>query len=124
MRARGSLRSLALSALSLVAITLRPTAAGAVPTEPGELVNPLSSAMQCQNCHTYDNAEEHADQPLYAPFLGWQGSMMANAARDPVFWAGVAIASQDEETPGTTAECIRCHSPRAFLEGQIGRAHV
>jgi MYXO-CTERM domain-containing protein len=118
MRARGSLRSIALPALSLVAVSVFGAPAGAVPTEPNTLVNPMASAMQCQNCHTFDNAEEHQGDPLYAPFVGWQGSMMANAARDPVFWAGVAIASQDEETPGTTAECVRCHSPRAFVEGR------
>lgn len=44
--------------------------------------------------------------------------MMSNAARDPVFWAGVAIAHQD--SPGTTEECVRCHTPTAFLEGRGG----
>ncbi|MCA9660032.1 MAG: hypothetical protein KC486_16935, partial [Myxococcales bacterium] len=43
---------------------------------------------------------------------------MANAARDPVFWAGVAIAYQDQEAPGETEECVRCHAPHAFVEGR------
>ena len=41
---------------------------------------------------------------------------MANAARDPVFWAGVAIAHQDDAEG--TEDCIRCHAPRAFLQGR------
>lgn len=118
MRDRGSVGFHGFVALSFGATALIASDAAAVPTEPGELVNPLASAQGCQNCHTFENATEHAADPLYAPFVGWQGSLMANAARDPVFWAGVAIASQDEDTPGTTAECVRCHSPRAFLEGR------
>lgn len=86
------------------------------PTEPGTLVNQLDESVSCQLCHTHDNATGHEAEPLYAAFYGWQGSLMANAARDPVFWAGVALASQDH--PGETVDCVRCHSPRAFLEGR------
>ncbi|MCX4241721.1 multiheme c-type cytochrome [Paraliomyxa miuraensis] len=99
-----------------------PSVARADPTVPGELTNPLIEANGCQLCHTYDNATGHEGQPRYAPFYGWQGSMMANAARDPVFWAGVALADQDH--PGETTECIRCHSPRAFLEGRGGATSI
>jgi hypothetical protein len=42
--------------------------------------------------------------------------MMANSARDPLFWAGVDIANQD--SPGVGEWCIRCHAPRAWLEGR------
>ncbi|MCH9682632.1 MAG: cytochrome c family protein [Deltaproteobacteria bacterium] len=104
------------SSLFLALVTLVPQPALAVPTEPNELANPLFQAVDCQNCHTFNNAMGQDDQPLYAPFYGWQGSLMANAARDPVFWAGVALADQDE--PGETIDCVRCHSPRAFLEGR------
>jgi MYXO-CTERM domain-containing protein len=45
--------------------------------------------------------------------------MMANAARDPVFWAGIAVAAQD--VPGGTELCVRCHAPKAFLDG-VGAA--
>jgi hypothetical protein len=92
------------------------TIVAAAPTEPGTLQNPLVAAQNCQNCHSFGNANEHGDQPPYAPYFTWRGSLMANAARDPVFWAGVAIASQD--SPGDTIDCIRCHAPRAFLEGR------
>jgi uncharacterized protein (TIGR03382 family) len=92
------------------------TSVAAAPTEPGTLQNQLVPAQNCQNCHSFPNAMGHEDQPPYAPYFTWRGSLMANAARDPVFWAGVAIASQD--SPGDTEDCIRCHAPRAFLEGR------
>ncbi|MBL4682978.1 MAG: hypothetical protein JKY37_00190 [Nannocystaceae bacterium] len=72
----------------------------------------------CEFCHLYDNADVDSDDAPYAPLRTWQGSLMANAARDPVFWAGVAVA--DADAPGETELCIRCHSPRAFLEGNGG----
>ncbi len=92
-----------------------PAVAHANPTEPGELQNPLDTPGDCLPCHAFPNAQQHAGEPNYSP-IGWQGSMMANAARDPVFWAGVAIAAQDD--PTHTEDCIRCHSPAAFLEGR------
>ncbi|TPV97050.1 MAG: hypothetical protein B7733_01500 [Myxococcales bacterium FL481] len=85
------------------------------PTEPGDLSNPLAPAQDCADCHVFLNPPQHIAEPDYAPWM-WQGSMMANAARDPVFWAGVAIAHQD--APGETQLCIRCHSPQAFLAGR------
>ncbi|MEX1367375.1 MAG: MYXO-CTERM sorting domain-containing protein [Nannocystaceae bacterium] len=106
--------------LCAAALWARPSAAE--PTEPGALVNPLVPSPDCQNCHSFPNAEGHEAQPPYAPFFGWQGSLMANAARDPVFWAAVAIADQDE--PGGTEDCVRCHAPRAFLEGRGGAISI
>ena len=94
----------------------------AAPTEPGGLTNPLVTASTCTNCHSFGNVAPNKDEPYYAPWFGWQGSMMGNAARDPVFWAGVAIANQDE--PGGTVECVRCHSPRAFVEGRGGAISI
>ncbi len=92
--------------------------AQAAPTQPHELANPLVRADQCEYCHSYNNDPAAAAEPLYAPYFTWRGTMMANAARDPVFWAGVAIASQDALEPSETEACIRCHAPRAFLEGR------
>ena len=90
------------------------TTASADPTEPGTLVNPIADADDCDYCHTFPNPEDHMDESPFAPFVTWQGSMMGNTARDPVFWAGVAVAEADhaDEVP----ECIRCHVPAAFLE--------
>jgi hypothetical protein len=41
---------------------------------------------------------------------------MAQAARDPVFHAALAIAEQDASFSGDT--CLRCHAPRAWMEGR------
>jgi len=106
---------LRIAGLASIALSLS-SAAHAAPTEPNTLVHPITPASECQNCHSFGNTDAHADDPLYAPFFGWQGSMMANSARDPVFWAGVAIASQDD--PAGTTDCVRCHAPQAFLEGR------
>jgi MYXO-CTERM domain-containing protein len=92
------------------------SSASAEPTEPGTLVNPLAVANTCDYCHTFGNDDAHLEDPPFAPFPGWQGSMMANSARDPVFWAGVAVADADH--PEEVVDCIRCHVPRAFLENR------
>ncbi|MEM6994027.1 MAG: MYXO-CTERM sorting domain-containing protein [Myxococcota bacterium] len=92
-----------------------PSGVAAAPTEPNSLTNALTAWHNCSACHWFLNPADIADEPSIAP-MAWQGSMMGNSARDPVFWAGVALASQD--APGETEDCIRCHSPRAFLEGR------
>lgn len=92
-----------------------PRAGKAAPTEPNSLTNALTPWHNCSACHWFLNPADFVGEPSIAP-MAWQGTMMGNAARDPVFWAGVALASQD--APGETEDCIRCHSPRAFLEGR------
>jgi hypothetical protein len=81
-------------------------------TQPGDLVNwPLLAPSNCASCHgTYVAGRD------YEPYDSWAGSMMANSARDPLFWAAVDIANQD--VPGSGELCIRCHSPKAWLEGR------
>ncbi|MBD3297795.1 MAG: hypothetical protein GF341_03990 [candidate division Zixibacteria bacterium] len=78
---------------------------GSQPNESGQLQTP----DKCDNCHgDYDvNAE---------PVFNWRGSMMGQAARDPLFYACMAIAEQD--APGSGDLCIRCHSPAGWLEGR------
>jgi hypothetical protein len=46
----------------------------------------------------------------------WSGSLMAQAARDAVFYACLDIAEAD--APGAGDLCIRCHVPKAWLEGR------
>jgi len=97
---------------------LSPGVVAADATQPFGLTNPLVPANECDYCHSFNNAPVDAADPLYSPVFTWRGSMMANSAVDPVFWAGVAIASQDADAPEETEACIRCHSPRAFVEGR------
>ena len=96
-------------------LTILPWTAGAAPTEPLSLEHYVRPNLECSTCHLFLNPPELADEPNVSP-QAYAGSLMANSARDPVFWAGVAIAAQD--APGETEDCIRCHAPVAFLEGR------
>lgn len=78
---------------------------GSQPNQSGQLETP----QKCDNCHGgYDQAVE--------PAFNWRGSMMAQAAHDPLFFACLAIANQDAPDSGDL--CIRCHSPAGWLEGR------
>ncbi len=50
----------------------------------------------------------------------WAGTMMAHSARDPVFYAALAVANKYAAITGeNTGEfCIRCHSPTGWLAGR------
>jgi hypothetical protein len=83
-------------------------------TQPADGVT-LESPNRCLNCHAgYNRAVE--------PGFNWGGSMMAQAARDPLFWATLAVAAQDAiwavGNPNGTDICLRCHLPKGWLEGR------
>ena len=77
-------------------------------TQPRTLTQPLRAPLVCQGCHGL-----YAEYDAYDT---WKGTMMANAARDPLFHAALTVANQD--TPGSGEICIRCHSPPAWLAGR------
>ena len=78
---------------------------GSQPMESGTFTAPGN----CANCHgDYDTDVE--------PYAMWHGSMMAQAARDPLFYAALAIANQD--APESGDYCLRCHAPTGWLEGR------
>lgn len=71
----------------------------------------MGPPASCSGCHGYyDQAVE--------PHENWEGSMMAQAGRDPVFWGALAVAEGD--IPGAGNFCIRCHSPRGWHQGRVG----
>jgi hypothetical protein len=77
-------------------------------TQPRQVGN-LETPDKCDNCHGgYNRAVE--------PAFNWRGGMMANAGRDPIFWATVAIAEQDFDGSGDL--CIRCHSTGGWYAGR------
>ena len=81
-------------------------------TKPGDLAFPdFSDADNCASCHGGGIAGDTS----FLPADTWAGTMMANAARDPVFFASLAIANQDK--PGIGTYCLRCHSPIGFVKG-------
>ena len=71
----------------------------------------IAAANNCGDCHTGFTS----DDLNFTPSATWSGSMMANATRDPLFWAAVDIANQD--VPGVGDFCIRCHTPIGFYKG-------
>lgn len=78
-------------------------------TQENTLSVPIADALNCINCHgNWDEAIE--------PFDNWAGTMMAQATRDPVFHAALAIANQDASFGGDI--CLRCHTPGGWLRGQ------
>lgn len=113
------MRSITILAIVIFGLLLISTAgAQIVPTtlddfflpgsQPGQSGN-IEHPSKCDNCHGgYDQAVE--------PAFNWRGSMMAQAARDPFFYACLAIANQDAPESGDL--CIRCHSPAGWLEGR------
>lgn len=65
--------------------------------------------VSCGTCHGNYN-------PDVEPWHNWRGSMMSQAARDPFFYACMAVAEQD--APGAGDLCIRCHTPGGWQEGR------
>ena len=73
-------------------------------TQPNHLSDEIPSPEGCDFCHT---------EPIYDT---WRGSMMAQAGRDPLLWAALAVANVD--APGAGEYCLRCHTPKGWLEGR------
>lgn len=68
----------------------------------------------CARCHSM-----YASDGDYEPFDSWRGSMMANAERDMVARAALAIAEAD--APDAADFCVRCHSPFTWYNGGSSR---
>ena len=82
-------------------------------TQPGQVR--LEAPTRCLNCHSgYNQAVE--------PGFNWQGSMMAQSARDFLFFACMTVAGQDSiwavGRPNAVDICERCHFPKGWLEGR------
>ncbi|MGB7933762.1 MAG: thrombospondin type 3 repeat-containing protein [Gammaproteobacteria bacterium] len=102
----------------LVCVTASASAALVVPSEvqmPGtqpEEVATFASPDTCAFCHAgYDMLV-----PENEPVTGWRGAAMGNAARDPIFWATVAVAENDFDGAGDL--CLRCHSTAGWYGGR------
>ena len=79
-------------------------------TQPEEGGIEFAKVQQCVMCHA------KTPNGVADPVFSWQGGMMAQAGRDPVFRAALAVANQDIE--GVGEYCLRCHAPRGWLEGR------
>ncbi len=83
---------------------------GTQPQTPGQGFDYFESSQGCRGCHEVQPPQE---VPVYGR---WEGSMKANATRDPVWRAALAIANQDAPMSGDL--CIRCHSPAGWVSGR------
>jgi hypothetical protein len=94
----------------------QPDLTGSIPfVGPGDKGN----TFDCVNCH-WGDLERDTDKGV--PGVFWQGSMMGQAARDPIFWATMTVAAQDSiwavGRPNATDICLRCHMPEGWLSGR------
>jgi cytochrome c554/c'-like protein len=77
-----------------------------------------SACFQCHSNRVAGGALRDDAGRGVAPFDLWQASMMANAARDPLFLAEVSveIAATPSLRSAIETKCIGCHSPMAKAE--------
>jgi hypothetical protein len=78
-------------------------------TQPGS-VDPMEDFRTCRSCHQSSSAA----RPVSIT-RDWYGSMMAQSARDPLFYAALAATNKYNNSAGEW--CIRCHSPGGWLAG-------
>ncbi|NLT42035.1 MAG: hypothetical protein GXX93_05140 [Anaerolineae bacterium] len=76
----------------------------------------FQSATGC-NCHF----DYYYMSPPEEPGLNWEGSVMSQSARDPIFFASLVVAAQDSiwalGNPNAADMCVRCHFPMGWLRG-------
>jgi len=88
-------------------------------TQPDQGAN-LNEPRTCLACH--GEREKNAEGFIVSPGHSWGGSAMAQAARDPIFWACMAVAAQDSVwaigNPNAVDLCERCHFPEGWLGGR------
>jgi len=101
-------------------------AATTVPTDvqlPGTQPLPIDNVPTINpvgNCGCHSFSPLAGQSPESVPVFGWTGGMMANAGRDPLFWATLAVGEQDflPSDGGVGDLCLHCHSVKGWLEGR------
>ncbi|MEO8460539.1 MAG: hypothetical protein ABI451_08430 [Dokdonella sp.] len=73
----------------------------------------------CGNCHAA-GGNSPPTASTFLPHSTWSGSMMANATRDPVFFAALDVANHD--VPGVGDYCLRCHTSQGWYGGHVVKA--
>ncbi len=73
----------------------------------------ITTSNNCSMCHGNFDANSE-------PFSSWNGSLMGQAGRDPLFFAQMSTANQDVDNVGYY--CLRCHVPMAIVTGHANQA--
>jgi cytochrome c551/c552 len=112
----------ALPVLWLLSVSAASTGAGAMPQAGAHGAAAIfQSSHECLACHNGLSAPSGEDVSIGA---AWRGSMMANAARDPYWMAGVRRETIDHPTAREEIEdeCSVCHMPMTrTLAAMAGR---
>lgn len=115
-------RTSLLASIAVAVLCLQAADAAAVPlattvndfllpgTQPLTVVDDFPKSSDCAGCHA------GYGEPDAEPMRAWSGSMLAQAGRDPLFRAALAIANQDSPFSGDA--CLRCHMPKGWFEGR------
>jgi len=84
----------------------------------------FATSWLCEMCHSNaatSIAMLDEKKRFVGPFTLWQGSMMANSARDP-FWRA-AVSAEVKVLPmhkaTIEATCMKCHAPMAMAEAHL-----
>lgn len=84
----------------------------------------FATSLVCAECHSNADAADAMRDELgqaIAPDDLWQGTMMANSARDPFWWA--MVRAETVATPSLAAEieaeCTQCHAPMASIRDDL-----
>ncbi|MCA9896907.1 MAG: hypothetical protein H6654_05970 [Ardenticatenaceae bacterium] len=113
-RAPSPLHPLALPSTSIVSMTT-PLDFFQPGTQPNQITDTIDAPESCRGCHSGYSSQ--LPQPAeFEPWTGWAGSMMAQAGRDPLFYAALDIANADVAFGGDF--CLRCHLPSGWLNGR------
>ncbi len=118
------LRTTSARHLLIVILTLPLTLfAQNLPTDTSSL---FAGSGVCANCHSSDGSIMMENNKDISPPTTWRSSMMANAAKDPVWQAKVMAENQDNPALQAIIEdkCTTCHAPlgrtQAIYDGADG----
>jgi len=95
----------------------------AIPHDPSFTSTHFSGSQNCADCHDNLVDDNGTDVSIVK---AWQGTMMANAATDPLWKAKVAteVKEHPELKQTIEAKCSRCHTPMANVEATYNDDNV